>query len=436
MKKLLPLIAGTMVAGAAMAQSTDIEFWYAFSDAPRSGWIEDRIAEFNAGLEADGLDYRIVGERKGSYPETLEAAVLAARTGSAPHLVQLYEVGSQLAVDSGIFTPVGAVNEEIDFSDYIAPVLNYYTIGGEVHSIPFNSSSPILYVNTDLLEQIGLERDFRPDTFGELIEACEALDASDVDASCFGMSLNGWFIEQWVSQQNAELVNNGNGREARATEVNLTSDAVRTVFEFFQTMNDNGWYTYTGRLEDWDGSDAIFTNQEAIFHITSTADLGNITAAAEEAGFTLGTGELPIPDDSERNGVVIGGASIWLSAGHEQEEAEVATDFALFLTNTENMVSWHKLTGYYPVLNSSVDALTEEGWFEELPERNIAFTQLLNTVPNNASAGALMGTFQATRTIVEEALQKVFAGESIDSALEEAKTLADAALAEYNANFD
>lgn len=425
----------TVLATTALAQTTDLEFWYAFSDAPRSGWIEDRISEFNAQLVAEGRPYRVVGERKGSYPETLEAAVLAARTGNPPHLVQLYEVGSQLAVDSGIFQPVGEVYPGFDFSDYIQPVLNYYTIGGQVNSIPFNRSSPILYVNLDLLEAAGLPRDLRPETYGEVLEACETIAASPVTATCFGVSLNGWFVEQWVSQQNANLVDNGNGRSGRATEVLLTSPAVTNVVEWLKALNDGGHYSYTGRLEDWDGSDAIFTNQQVVFHVTSTADLGNISSAAEAAGFALGTGLLPIADGVARNGVVIGGASIWLAAGHPQVEQEVAVDFALYLTNTENMISWHKLTGYYPVRVSSVDALTAEGWFSDFPERNVAFTQLLNTVPNEASAGALMGVFQATRTIVEEAIQKVFAGASVSEALEEAKRLADAALAEYNANF-
>jgi len=417
----------------AFAQ-TQIEFWHAFSDANRSGWIQDRIDEFNAQLAADGKNYVVVGERKGSYPETQQAAVLAARQGNPPHLVQLYEVGSQIAVDSGIFMPVIDLGP-FDTADYIQPVLNYYTINGKVNSIPFNSSSPIIYANRTLMDAAGIES--VPRTFDGITAACETAEAAGVltaDVKCFGVSLNGWFIEQWVAQQGEPLVNNDNGRAGRATEVLLTSDAVKNIFNWFKTLNDNGWYTYTGRLEDWDGSDAIFTNGNVMFHITSTADLVNITNAVGTS-FEMITGELPIVDGTIRNGVVIGGASVWLVADHPQEELNVARDFVLYMTNPENMVSWHKATGYYPVRNSSVDLLEAEGWFTEFPNASTAFDQLLNTIPSSATAGALMGTFQATRTIVEEALQKVFAGASVDSALAEAKRLADAALAEYNANF-
>ncbi|HET9026708.1 MAG TPA: extracellular solute-binding protein [Trueperaceae bacterium] len=433
MKRVIFAIVTLASLSFVLAQ-TQIEFWYAFSDANRSGWIQDRMTEFNAQLAEDGRPYVMVGERKGSYPETQQAAVLAARQGNPPHLVQLYEVGSQIAVDSGIFIPVGELGE-FDTSDYIAPVLNYYTIDGQVNSIPFNSSSPITYANKTLMDAAGVTT--VPLTYSEMLAACDAAAAAGVltsDVKCFGVSLNGWFVEQWVAEQGATLVNNDNGRAGRATEVLLTSEAVTNVFNWWKAMNDKGYYTYTGKLEDWDGSDAIFTNGKVMFHITSTADLVNITNAVGDK-FELVTGMLPIQDGVTRNGVVIGGASVWIVRDHPMEELLVARDFVLYMTNAENMVSWHKATGYYPVRISSVQLLRDEGWFTEFPNASTAFDQLLDTIPNSATAGALMGTFQATRTIVEQAVQKVLAGATVESALEEAKRLADAALAEYNANF-
>ncbi|MFP4408868.1 MAG: ABC transporter substrate-binding protein [Spirochaetaceae bacterium] len=409
-------------------EPTEIQFWHAFSDAPRSGWIEERAAEWSE----MNPDFNVVTERKGSYRETLQAAALAARQGDPPHLVQLFEVGSQLAVDSGIFKPVGEVGG-IPADDYIEPVLNYYTIDGEIHSIPFNSSSPILYYNKDKMEEAGLDPEDPPETYGEVIEMLEEAQDAGVAGAKIGFNLHSWFFEQWISQQGATLVNNENGRSGRATEVNLTSDAAYNIVNWIDELNRREMYTYTGRLEDWSGSDAIFQEGEAMFHITSTADLGNIGSAVE-GSFELGTGLMPIPDGVDRNGVVIGGASVWLVDGHSTRELEAARDFVLFMTNTENMVSWHKLTGYYPVRNSSVDALETEGWFEEDPNAFTAFDQLLNTVPNAASAGALMGSFLDTRTIIEEAIQRILQGTDVEEAMEEAKTLADDRLREYNDN--
>ncbi len=433
MKRIFVILAAALLT-VATAQ-TDIEFWYGFSDAPRSGWINDRIEEFNGQLEAEGLDYEVTGERKGSYRETLQAAVLAARQGNPPHLVQLFEVGSQLATDSGIFKPIGEVGG-LDTSAYIEPVINYYTIDGSVNSIPFNSSSPILYANQQLMDEAGLDSETLPGTFGELLDACEAIESSSVEANCITFPLHSWMFEQWVAEQGAPLVNNGNGRDGRATEVLLDSEASLRVGQFMADLAEGGYYSYTGTLEDWSGSEAIFAGQQAVFFITSTADAGNITTAASENGFDVKTGLLPIPDGVERNGVVIGGASVWLTDGHPQEELEIARDFALFMTNSENMVSWHKLTGYYPVVNESVELLESEGWFEENPNFAVAFEQLLETIPNQATAGALLGSFLETRTIIEEALQRIYNGSaSVEEAMTQAKEEADARLAEYNANF-
>jgi sn-glycerol 3-phosphate transport system substrate-binding protein len=435
MQRALIVLLSALLLGFTQAQTT-IEFWYAFTDAPRQGWIDDRIAEFNADLADQNSPYRVDGSNKGSYRETLEAAVLATRQGTPPHLVQLFEVGSQLAIDTGIFRAIDGFGGGIDTSDYIEPVLNYYTIDGTVYSIPFNSSSPILYGNETLLERAGLSTESLPETFGELLAACEQAEAAGVTEACITFPLHTWFFEQWVAQQGEPLVNNGNGRDARATEVLLTSDAALRVGQFMKDLSDGGYYSYTGRLEDWSGSEAIFGNQQSLYFITSTADAGNIIRGAAENGFEVATGLLPIPDGVTRNGVVIGGASVWMVDGPPEVELEVARDFVLYMTNTDNMVSWHKLTGYYPVRVSSVEALEDEGWFDENPEFTIAFTQLSETMTNQATGGALLGTFLDTRTIVGEALQKIYqGGATVEDAMAEAKRQADAVLAEYNANF-
>ncbi|MFA6783935.1 MAG: extracellular solute-binding protein [Sphaerochaeta sp.] len=407
----------------------EITFWHSLGDAARSGWIQQRVDDFNASQKK----YHVTQEAKGSYRDTLQAAVLADKQGNAPSLVHVFEVGSQLAFDTNIFMPVGNIGS-FDTSDYIKPVLNYYTINGTVNSIPFNSSSPVLYINVDKLVAAGYSADYVPETFEDMIKVVETAREKKVADANISFALHGWYFEQWMAEQGAVLLNNDNGRAGRATEVNLTSAAAVAIGNFLSTLGKKNLYSYTGRFEDWDGSDAIFTGNKAIFHITSTADLGNISRAVEKS-FTLGVGKLPIPTGAKRNGTVIGGGSIWVTKNHTEQELKGARDFALFLTNTDNMVSWHKLTGYYPVRNSSVDKLTEEGWFLSDAKQLVAFNQLLTTIPNSATAGALGGTLLDNRTIMEQAMQKILQGGDVQMVLSEAKVIADAKLKEYNANF-
>ena len=429
MKRLMLMLALGAGLQTAAAQTT-VEFWHTFSDAKRSGWIQTLADEYNKAHP----DTVIKPVYKGNYNDTLQATILAARQNKPPALVQVVEVGSQLALDSGIFQPISGI-KTVDYSDYLKSVLNYYTIDGKVNSLPFNSSSPVLYYNKDLMKKVGLDPSKPPTTFGSLLDDCKKIDAAKLGVTCFGMSMNGWFVEQWMAEQGATLLNNGNGRDGRATSSNLDSPAAQNIFSFFKTLHDNKWFTYSGKLEDWDGSDAIFTNQKVVFHITSTADIGNINDAAKKSGFVMGVGVLPIPSGTQRNGVVIGGASLWIPKNISKAQAEGALDFALFMTNTKNMADWHKLTGYYPVRQSSITALRNQGWFTQTPLQLVAFNQLTQTKATAATAGALNGAALQTRQIIEQGLQKVLSGASPDAALAETKTRVDAALTEYNANF-
>ena len=319
-----------------------IDFWHAFGGG-RKLLIDRMVEDFNY----THPDTYVRVEFKGSYRDTLNASILAAQQGNAPHLVQIFEIGSQLALDTGIFMPIEdlVVGPEFQADDYIEGVSNYYNIGGKFYSMPWNSSNPILYYNKDMFRAAGLDPEAPPETFEEMLSACDAIVSSGTAKNCISWPLHSWFFEQWMANMGAELANNGNGRDARATESYLTGDAAKTILNWWKEMSDKGYYAYSGKLEDWDGADAIFVSGQAAMEITSTSDVVARQNDAAANGFELGTGYLPYPESSERQGVVIGGASIWLTADHPEEELQAAKDFAIWFTNTENAIRWHKATG-------------------------------------------------------------------------------------------
>ncbi len=431
MKRLTIVISLlALLVGTAYAQ-TKIDFFEAFS-GPRQQWIQDRANEWNK----MNPNYEVVVTPKSSYRDTLNSAILAARQGNPPALVQIFEVGSQQAKDSGLFIPVGSIPGAFDTSDYIKPVLDYYTIDGTVNSIPFNSSNAVMYVNNALMTKAGLDPKNPPKTYSGIIKACDALRAAgDTTDSCMTFALHSWFFEQWMAEQNAPMANNGNGRDGRATQVLLTSQPALNIVNWIKELNDKGYYTYTGKLEDWNGSEAIFLQGQSMFHIDSTSEVNTITKAGKDGGWTATTAELPIADGADRSGVVIGGASVWIMKGVPADVQQAARNFILYMTNTDNMISWHKLTGYFPVRISSINKLDQAGWFRDNPNYAVAFNQLLSTKSSTATAGALMGPYPQIRTIIEEAIQKVLNGASVDSAMNQAEQLANQALQQYNSNF-
>lgn len=410
--------------------ATVIDFWHAFGGG-RQALIQRMVDDYN--YTHPGVYVKV--ENKGSYRDTLNAAILAAQQGNAPHVVQIFEIGSQLALDSGIFMPIedAVVGSEFQPDDYIPAVANYYKINGKFNSLPWNSSNPILYYNKDIFRAAGLDPEKPPQTFEEMLDVCDTIVSSGAAKNCISWPLHGWFFEQWMANMGAELANNGNGRDARATEVYLDSDAAKTIVSWWKEMYDKGYYAYSGKLEDWDGADAIFVSGQAAMEITSTSDVVNRQNDAAENGFELGTSYLPYPASSERQGVVVGGASIWLTKDHPDNELQAAKDFMIWFTNTENAVRWHKATGYFPVRKSAVDVLKVENWFERNPAYRAAFDQLLETKETKATQGALIGAFPEVRTIIEQAVEKVLAGEAtVDEALSAAKKDADKAIQDYN----
>lgn len=278
-------VASITLSACAAPQPTTVEFWHTFGDEKRSGWIQARADAYNAANPG----ITVVPSFKGDSNTTLQSTILGARQGQVPALVQVEGVSSQLALDSDVFQPASAIRA-VDFSDYLEPVISYYTVAGGVNSVPFNSSSPVLYFNKNLMEAAGLDPANPPTTFGAIMETCATFKTANPDVTCVALTPYAWLFEQWMSQQNVALVNNGNGRTDRATETAIDTPAGRAVFQFYKDLNDKGYLTNTGKVADSAGTNAIFTGQKAMMTINSTAGLGNILDGATQNGFELGVG--------------------------------------------------------------------------------------------------------------------------------------------------
>lgn len=426
-RTLTLLVALALAFGGAQ---TDLVFWHAVEEPSWVAWIDARVEAFNERLAREGSDYRLVAQRQDLDREILEAAAVAVREGRAPHLLLLSSVHRQRAVDSGIVRAPEA--DEGAGEAFLEPLTNAHTIDGALYATPFISSSLVLLGNEGLMSEVGIEE--LPKTFTSLLDACERLAGrARPDAACITFPLRGALFEQWIAEQGALLANRGNGHEGRATEVLLTSESAMRVGSLVRALGESGHHGRDGAPRDWDAAAAELTEGAAMFAIAPSPMVPRVTTAAQEAGFAVRAGRLPLPEGVERNGAALGGAGLWITSGHEREATRVARGFASYLTNAENMVRWHELTGYVPVRRAAVEMLRERGWFRANPNLAVAVEHLLETVPNDASAGALLGPYLEARAIIEQAMQRIYEGEmGVEDALAAAKERADALLAEYN----
>ena len=273
-----------------------------------------------------------------------------------------------------------------------------------------------------------------PSTFGEILEASKKIVASKAAPYGITWPLHTWFVEQWMAEQGAPLVNNDNGRTDRPTTIYTESPEMRHVFDWWKELYDEKLWINPG-VEDWDQANALFMGQQVAMEITSTSDVTFLTNAGRDAGFEVICAKLPVPDDVPRVGVVPGGASIWLVGNKPQAELEAAKKFLIWMSKPEQQVVWHQSTGYFPVRKSAIDLLDDEGWFRKNPNFRVALDQVLETKASIGTQGALIGRFQEVRNILEEAFEKVIGGASVEAALRDAKTRVERSFSDYNILF-
>lgn len=437
--------AGAIATGpAANAAGEPIEIGVsiAFTDS-RLDWANDVAAAF----EEAHPEYDIVITGYDDYESLLQAATLAADQGNPPAVAQYFEVATQQARDAvtadgePLFASVGEaigdrteiLGEPVVIDDIVDAAADYYTLDGEFTSMPWNTSSTLFYANNTYLEEAGVEA--VPETWAEVEAACEAIMALDSPPSaCITWPNHGWFFEQSIAQQGGLLVNNDNGRSARADEVFVNSPEMLAFVDYWKGLADAGYYSYSGTQRDWEGTVNAFTAQEVAFILTSSGDAGSLVTSTEEAGFEMTVARMPYNGDVEYAGNLIGGATLWLVNGLDEETQDGALAFLQFLDNPENAASWHQTTGYIPITNEAVTMLEEEGWFEENPWARVATDQLDMGDGSPAASGAIFGSFVETRDMITQAMEDVLVSEADpQERFDEAQEEAQAALEDYNA---
>ena len=392
--------------------------------------IDDIVADFEE--QSDGITVETTS--RNSYRDNLNATTQAVGSGDPPALSQIFEIGTQLALDSQAFVPVEEIipSDRIDFDNFLDPVLDFYRIDGTLNSMPFNSSNAIMMYNRDAFAEAGLDPDSPPTTYQGVTEAANTLTSETDVEKGITFPNHSWFVEGWMAQQNTTLVNNDNGRSGRATESNLDTQAARNIFEWWVDLYNQDQYLNPG-IEAWGEAQQAFLTQQTGMIIYSTSSIAPMKQGAADNGFELDTAFLPAPG-GDRTGLPIGGASLWVPRGLSDAQQQAAGELLVYLTQPEQQASWHRGTGYFPVREESITQLEEDGFYEENPSFRTAIDQLDETESTAATSGALMGPFPEVRTIIEEGYVSMIQNEGTDipSALSSVKSDVDSAIQSYN----
>ncbi len=399
-------------AGAANAQ-TEIAWWHAMGG--RLGEVVNEIAtRFNASQS----DYKITPIFKGNYEETLTATIAAFRAGEQPNIVQVFDAGSATIIGAqGAVLPAEDLLKNngvaFDANDYIEGVRYFYAdSAGKMVGMPFNSSTPVMYYNTEALEKAGVQP---PKTWEEFEEIAPKL--KDAGYVPLAQSHTPWiFVENFFSRHNLQFATNNNGYDgAEGTKLLLSqTPELKRHFEKLKAWKDEGLYAYYGA--GWSDNQAPFENGDVAMWLGSSGSFGGLSQSMK-APFQATY--LPYWGDVEGAGgtTFIGGAALFALAGHPAEENQASAAFFEYLTSPEIQFYWHKETGYVPITTAAYELAKSEGYYDEAPSAETGILQL--SLPGGEwTKGYRMGFYVQIRDVMNREFGKVFAGETtVDEAL-------------------
>lgn len=421
----ITLLAGAttlaLTAGVAQAQ-TKIDWWHAMG-----GTNGERVEKIAADFNATQSEYMIVPSYKGNYTETMTSAVAAFRAGEQPHLVQVFEVGTAtMMAAKGAIYPVEQMmadsGEAFDGSAYLPAVVSYYqTPDGQLLSMPFNSSTPVLWYNADALAAAGAEV---PKTWDEVKTTAQALVDNGMECG-FSFGWQSWvMIENYSAWHDIELGTKENGFAGFDTQFSFNNAQVAARLQDIADMQEGNLFVYGGRRGD---SLPMFTNGECGMWMNSSAYYGSIVSQAE---FKFGQTMLPLDTAvaSEPQNSIIGGATLWALQGHEADEYKGLSKFMTYLSSPEVQAWWHQETGYVPITTAAADLSAEQGFYESNPGTDTAIKQLSLNTPTPNSRGLRFGNFVQIRDVINEEMEALWAGnvsaqEALDNAVERGNAL-------------
>ncbi len=436
MKKLVSLLAAIMMlltlVPAALAEApVEIVFWHSMGGVNGEA-VTAMVDSFNKAYEGK---IKVNVEYQGSYDDAINKIKAAGMSALPCDVVQIYDIGSRFMIDSGWAKPV---QEFIDSTSYditqIEPnIAAYYTIEGKLYSMPFNSSTPLLYYNKTAFEKAGLDPNTPPKNFDEIIAMAEKLTIKDASGNItqrgFGMGNYGWFFEQWINKMGKHYVDNNNGRGAEpATKVVFDENgAAKDILDVWKKLIDDGVITYLNQGNN--DAKAAFVAGQIAMTLESTAALKSLLDNA--SGFEIGTGFFPSINADDVGGVSIGGGSLWALASGNEAKQNAAWEFIKFMIAPEQQAFWNSKTGYFPitVATHELDAFKEN--LAKFPQFGTAIEQLHATKPEYA--GALLSVFPEARQLVQTYTEKIVGGElSVDDALAKLAADINSAIEEYN----
>ncbi|WP_191601555.1 sn-glycerol-3-phosphate ABC transporter substrate-binding protein UgpB [Marinomonas algicola] len=404
-RNLSALVLGATLASSGYA-ATEIQWWHAMGGALGEK-LNSIVADYNASQDL----YEVKASYKGNYTETMTAAIAAFRAKQQPHLVQVFEVGTASMMSAkGAIYPVHQLMKEsgqaFNGDAFLSAVTGYYTDSdGNMLSMPFNSSTPVLYFNKELMAKAGVQA---PATWNEMDSVGKKLQ--DAGISCgFTTAWQSWVhLENLSARHNVPFATKANGFGGFDTELAFNGPLQVAHINKMGEWQKNGIFSYSGRTND---GAAKFYSGECAMYTESSAGYAGIK---RNAPFEFGVVELPYWKDqvTEPSNTIIGGASLWALQGKAADDYKGVASFLSYLSRADVQADWHQFSGYLPITKAAFDLTKGQGFYEKNVGTDVSVNQMLTGTPTENTKGLRLGNFVQIRGVIDEALESVWNGDA------------------------
>ena len=413
------------MADASEVDGTEISFWHSMGGVNGQA-IDTLVKKFN-----DENEYGITvkAQYQGEYDDSLNKLKSAQIGNMGADLVQVYEIGSRFMIESGWITPMQQMidADSYDLSQIEPNLAAYYTIDNQLYSMPFNSSTPIMYYNKEMFEKAGITE--IPDSLEGIEAVGEKLLNEGGAGQVISLGIYGWFFEQFIGKQGLEYANNGNGRTEAATAVAFDSNgAAANILTAWKSLYDKGYAPNVGK--GGDAGLADFSAGKSAITLGSTASLKQILQDVN-GKFEVGTAYFPKVKSSDEGGVSIGGASLWALNNNDPKKARATWEFIKFLVSAESQAYWNAQTGYFPVTTDAHEEQVFKDNIAKYPQFQTAIDQLHDSSPEYV--GALLSVFPEARATVESQIESLLNGDqNVDETVSSMAEAINKSIEEYN----
>lgn len=429
-----------------------VDLWYGGIGGSTQKTLENMAKRFNASQDKVVVTPNNQGR---SYQEVLRKYQAASpRPGQLPQVIYLEDTALGEMVDKGQVLPAEACMEAdgYDTSQLLPAARAEFSVDGVLWPGYMNVSTPMLYYNKVHFQKAGLDPNDPPGTMEEVAEVARKLKEAGVSAKPLSFKVDRWFFETWLSGISQEIVNNGNGRDAPATEATFNTPEAVDLLAFLKQLNTDGLLNPFAATEgSIDHYLALVSEQSSMVIETSTASTtirdalgGAITAAEAGIDFdesvinkaNLVPGGAPYPGIKSPGKVFASGGAFYILNTSDPAQQAASWAFLKFMLQPENAQEWHVNGSYLPV----VKTVLEEESVATFWETDVAGVMLLHAVEqlkdaDPDQAGPLIGPFPDYADAVQGAMETVLlSGGDPAQALDKAEATVNKTLKDYNGN--